>query len=74
MEVVVLRISNGNDSGDDVDDGYDIQVSLVPIIGVVVVTYGHRLGSFQSTWPGNVPKCPLPSPLELRHGEASRRS
>ena len=32
MEVVVLRISNGDDSDDDMDDGYDIQVSLVPIV------------------------------------------
>lgn len=59
MEVVVLRISNGHNSDNGVDDGYNIQVSLFPIVGVVV-TYVHRLGSFQSTLPGNVPKCPWP--------------
>jgi hypothetical protein len=32
MEVVVLGISDGNDSDDDMDDCYDIQVSLILMV------------------------------------------
>lgn len=42
MEVVVLGISDGNDSDDDMDDCYNIKVSLIPMVrrdvGIVVRT------------------------------------
>ena len=83
MEVVVLRITDGDKQDESLNDGCAEKAKELagpPMKRMAICpkwvdqTYASPSPSCQSASPGICPRRPLPSPPEPDHGGVSRRS